>query len=264
MGCGYIEGQLKRVWLCGDHSHLCCFCPAAPKRDRKLARLDGIMADLRKEKRSCWQGEDPRSHDSPGAHPRHVNSNSFSLHTPGNIGSPGDQAATPVGRKAIQPCSPELPGFDSDEDSDEASANRCVSLYMYICGVVCTCTCVVCACAYMVCTCTYMVCTCTYVVCTCTYMVCTCTYMVCTCAYMVCTCTYVECTCTYVVCTCKYMVCAYMYIYGVCIHVHMWCVHTCTYMVWKRHTPPPPPNKLILNMNLINPIALRLNIPNIS
>ncbi|KAL5477901.1 hypothetical protein EMCRGX_G024756 [Ephydatia muelleri] len=103
----------------------------APKRDRKLAKLDGILSDLRREKKTCRdrsfqqeEEEDPWSGDLAGANPGHARTNSFSLCTSGNGGFPVDQLAThPAANNNGQPCSPELPGFDSDEDSDEASAN---------------------------------------------------------------------------------------------------------------------------------------------
>ena len=118
---------------------LCRFCLVAPKRDRKLAKLDGILSDLRREKKTCRdrsfqqeeeEEEDPWSGDLAGANPGHARTNSFSLCTSGNGGFPVDQVAThPAANNNGQPCSPELPGFDSDEDSDEASANRCVYVY---------------------------------------------------------------------------------------------------------------------------------------
>ena len=122
---------------------LCRFCLVAPKRDRKLAKLDGILSDLRREKKTCRdrsfqqeeeEEEDPWSGDLAGANPGHARTNSFSLCTSGNGGFPVDQVAThPAANNNGQPCSPELPGFDSDEDSDEASANRCVYVYARAC-----------------------------------------------------------------------------------------------------------------------------------
>ena len=77
--------------------------------------------------------QEPWSCDTSGDHPEHPSAWS---HAFGNVGSPGDQAATPVESKMVQQlCSPEVPGFDSDEDSDKASPDRCVC----VCVVLCMC-----------------------------------------------------------------------------------------------------------------------------
>lgn len=96
----------------------------APKRDRKLAKLDGILADLRKEKRTCIDRsagleDDPWTCNLPV--PAHAKINSFLQCT--NVHSPMESSTTPLVSNDEQPCSPELPGFDTDEDSDEASTN---------------------------------------------------------------------------------------------------------------------------------------------